>query len=286
LTTSIPPPRLTGDTTKEQIMTDNLIQALLGHYPSGLRSDVSFAPPLTLRRIVGRTPVSEALAAYAQVLEAADADVVLKDDRLDGAIFTGDIDGRSAQVVALAERDDAGLIARIDMYGRPWPFMALVREHLRQGRPDLTDARLGDEPYVPEGPGNGWIDAPQIPPLADDVSFYSPILTAVATGRDINQRILAAASKVYGQQAFRAVLQVDGRAAVAGVFDGTVDGHTLQLVAMFTLNADSEIAEIRIFSRPWPVTAHFRAAMYELLKDALGPEFWQGPDPLAPISDQ
>jgi hypothetical protein len=29
----------------------------------------------------------------------------------------------------------------------------------------------------------------------------------------------------------------------------------------------------------WPVTAYFRTCMYEVLKDILGPEFWQGPDP-------
>jgi hypothetical protein len=271
---------------KEQTMADSFIQALLGRNSSGLRSDVSFAPPLTLPRIAGRTPVSDALAAYARALGATEADAALTDGRLDGAVFTGNVDGHTAQVLVVAERDDAGLIARIDMYGRPWPYMALVRDHLKQVRPELTGAALGDQPYVPEGPGNGRIDAPQIPPLAADVAFYSPFLTAVATGRDLSQRILAAASQVYGEQAFRAVLEVADRPAVAGVFDGTVDGHTLQLVALFTLNADSEIAEIRIFSRPWPITAHFRAEMYELLKDALGPEFWQGPDPRAPISDQ
>jgi hypothetical protein len=266
-------------------MTDSFILALLGQNPSGLRSDVSFAPPLTLPRIVGRTPVTDALAAYAQALGASEPDALLSGDQLDGAIFTGDVDGHTAQVLILAERDEAGAIARIDMYGRPWPFMALVRDRLRRARPELTEARLGDAPYVPEGPGNGRIDAPAIPPLAQDVSFYSPILTAIATGRDINQRILGAASEVYGEQTFRAVLQVDGRPAVAGVFDGTVDGHTLQLVAIFSLNGESEIAEIRIFSRPWPITAHFRARMYELLKDALGPEYWQGPAPTAPVSD-
>jgi hypothetical protein len=266
-------------------MTESFIQALLGQHSSGLRSDVSFAPPLTLPRIEGRAPVTDALAAYAQVLGAADAEAVLTDGRLDGVLFTGDVDGHTAQVLAVAERDDAGLIARIDMYGRPWPYMALVRDQLKQLKPELTDAHLGEAPYVPAGPGNGRIEAPQIPPLAADVAFYSPFLTAVATGRDISERILTAASQVYGDQAFRAVLNVEDRPAVAGVFDGTVDGHTLQLVAIFTLNGVGEIAEIRIFSRPWPITAHFRAEMYELLKDALGPEFWQGPDPRAPISD-
>ena len=122
-----------------------------------------------------------------------------------------------------------------------------------------------------------------MPPLADDVAFHSPLLTATATGREANERILQAAGDVYGAQRFRAVLQVDGRPAIAAVFDGTVAGNVLQLVALFGLDGHGAVQEIRIFSRPWPVTHGFRAGMYELLKDTLGPEFWQGPDPHAPL---
>ncbi len=53
----------------------------------------------------------------------------------------------------------------------------------------------------------------------------------------------------------------------------------LQLVAIFTLNNQKEVSEIRVFSRPWPVTAYLRRCMFELLKDSLGPEYCQGPDP-------
>jgi hypothetical protein len=79
------------------------------------------------------------------------------------------------------------------------------------------------------------------------------------------------------------VLQVDNEAAIAAVFDGTVEGNTLQLVAVFSLDEASEVSHIRIFTRPWPVTAYLRAGMYPLLKDVLGPEFWQGPDPEGPL---
>jgi hypothetical protein len=267
-------------------MPDSLTTALLGRDPAALHDNVSFAPALTLARIVGRTAVAESLEAYARCLGAAEPDLRLHDEQLEALVFTGTIDGHTIQVMAIVSRDPSGLIARIDMYGRPWPYMALLRERLARVRPVLTDATLGDQPYVPDGPGSGRIDPPPVPPLAADVSFYSPVLTAVATGKEINERILAAAGQVYGEQTFRAVLEVEGRPAIAAVFDGLVDGNALQLVAMFGLNERSEINEIRIFSRPWPVTAHFRAEMYELLNEALGPEFWQGPDPRAPISDQ
>jgi hypothetical protein len=79
------------------------------------------------------------------------------------------------------------------------------------------------------------------------------------------------------------VLQVEGEPAFALVLDEVVEGNVLQVVEIFTLNTQSEVSEIRIFTRPWPVTAYFRKCMYELLKDILGSEFWQGPDPEGPV---
>jgi hypothetical protein len=264
-------------------MPDALIRALLGTEPSALRDDVTLATPLTLPRVTGRDQVAAALRAYADVLGAADADLRLTGGGLEGAVFTTSVDGHTAQVLALVARDAAGLVSAIHLYGRPWPYMALVRGRLARSHPDLTDPDLGSVPYVPEGPGTEWIEAPPLPPLAEDVAFYSPLLTAVAHGKHVNERILQAASQIYGEQKFRAFLQVSGHNAIAGVFDGMVEGNALQLVAIFGLNGQGEIDEIRIFSRPWPVTAYFRAGMYKLLNDILGPEYWQGPSPTAPL---
>lgn len=263
-------------------MTDTLIRALLGTEPLALRDDVTLDTPLTLPRITGRDEVVAALRAYADVLGAADADLRLTGS-LEGAVFTTSIDGHTAQMLALVTRDAAGLVSAIHLYGRPWPYMALVRDQLARSRPDLTDPDLGSVPYVPEGPGTEWIDAPALPPFAEDVAFYSPLLTAVPRGKHYSERILEVASEVYGEQKFRAVLQVVDRNAIAGVFDGVVEGNALQLVAIFGLNDQGEVDEIRIFSRPWPVTAYLRAGMYKLLTDILGPEYWQGPSPTAPL---
>jgi hypothetical protein len=264
-------------------MADTLIRALLGTEPAALRDDVTLATPLTLPRITGRDQVAAVLRAYADVLGAADAGLRLAGAGLEGAVFTTSVEGHTAQVLALVARDAAGLVSAIDVYGRPWPYMALVRDQLASSRPDLTDPDLGSVPYVPEGPGTEWIDAPPLPPLAEDVAFYSPLLTATATGKHVNERILQAAAQIYGDQKFRAILQVTARNAIAAVFDGVVEGNALQLVAIFGLNGRGEVDEIRIFSRPWPVTAYFRAGMYKLLNDILGPEYWQGPSPTAPL---
>jgi hypothetical protein len=264
-------------------MSDELIQALLGADAAALSDSVSLATPLTLARILGRDRVSSALAAYAGLLDERRPDLLLAGEELEGAVFSASSAGDTAQILALAGRDQAGLIDRIDVYGRPWPFMALLRERLAAIDPTLTDPDLGSGAYVPDGPGSGQIAAPPLPPLAEDVEFHSPILTATARGKASNERILEAAAQVYGEASYRAILQVTDKPAIAVLYDGAIDGNALQVAAIFTLNPREEVQEIRIFSRPWPVTAYFRARMYALLSDLLGPEYWRGPDPEGPL---
>jgi hypothetical protein len=264
-------------------MADQLAETLLGAAPETLSAEVSLATPLTLARITGREQVLAALNAYAQLVDRREFDLRLTGDALEGAAFSATTDGRTAQILLLASRDEAGLVSRIDMYGRPWPFMALLRERLSNVDSRLTDPSLGSGLYVAEGPGTESIPGPPVPPLAEDVAFHSPILTATARGKATNERILQAAAQVYGEATYRAVLQVEGQPAIAVLYDGAIDGSALQVAAIFTLNGAEEVADIRIFSRPWPITAYFRARMYPLLSDLLGPEYWQGREPLAPL---
>ncbi len=198
-------------------------------------------------------------------------------------MFTTSVDEHTAQVVALVTHDAPGLIATIDIYGRPWPYMALIRDRIAKVDPNLANPDLGASPYVPEGPGTSWTDAPAIPPFAEDVTLFSPFLTAEPTGKSVTERILAAASQCYSEPRYRAVLQAEGQPAFAAVLDEVAAGHVVQVVEIFTLNAQSEVSEVRIFCHPWPLIAYYRRCAYELVKDFLGPEFWQGPDPEDPL---
>lgn len=187
------------------------------------------------------------------------------------------------EIVALARRDAAGMIGTVDVYGRPWPFMALLREAVADADPALADPRLGTGRYSPDGPTPVWVDHPTVPPLAQDVVLYSPILSEEPTGHAVVGPVLKAAAQSFTDLKVRSVLDVEGRSGFAVVIDEYVEDHVQQLVEMFTLGPEGEVAEIRIFTRPWLVTAHFRKKMYALLKDTLGPEFWEGPDPQRPL---
>jgi hypothetical protein len=262
-------------------MSDALITDLSGADPRALAEDVSLATPLTSSRIAGRDAVVAALGVYADMFAATDADLRLKGGELEGATFTTIVDGHTAQLAALVTRDTAGLIATIDMYGRPWPYMALVRERLAEVDPDLADPELGTSP--PEGPGTSWTDPPTIPPLANDVTLFSPVLTGEPTGKAVIARILEAAAQTFRDPRFRAVLKIEGQPGFAAVMDEDVAGNVLQLVEIFTLNAQGEVAEIRIFTRPWAVTAELRRGIHEHSGDLLGPEFWGDPQQRARV---
>jgi hypothetical protein len=256
-------------------MPDPLIPALLGQDPAALSADVSLATPLTSTPVIGRDAVVTALATYADLFGATDADLRLSGEVLEGAVFTTTIDGETAQLAAVVTRDASGSIATVHLYGRPWPYMGLVRQRLARIAPELTDPEIGDA--TPRGPGKSWIDHPEIPPLAEDVTLFSPVLTGEPTGKAVVARILQAAGQSFHDPEYRAVLAVEGHAGFAVVMDEVVDGNVLQLVEIFLLDAWGEVDEIRIFTRPWPVTAGLRAGIREHLDGFLGDEFWGDP---------
>lgn len=265
-------------------MSDQLNAALSGRAPTALAEDVSLATPLAAPRIAGRDAASAALGTYQQALAAPEVTVRLEGDDVEGVVHSASPGGRETELVALARRDTAGLIDTIDVYGRPWPFMAVLREVIAKTDPALADPSLGSGPYAPEGPTPVWVDHPAVPPLAQDVTLYSPILREEPTGKTVVGPVLEAAAHSFSDLKVRAVLDIEGQSGFAVVIDEHVDGgHVQQLVEIFTLNDAGEVGGIRIFTRPWLVTAQFRKSMYALLKDTLGPEFWEGPDAEEPL---
>ncbi|MFI9568791.1 hypothetical protein [Streptomyces rishiriensis] len=122
-------------------MSDRLNAALSGQAPTALAEDVSLATPLAAPRIAGRAAASAALGTYQQALTAPEATVRLTGDEVEGIVYANP-GGRETEIVALARRDTTGLIDTIDVYGRPWPFMAVLREVIAKTDPALADPSL------------------------------------------------------------------------------------------------------------------------------------------------
>lgn len=134
-------------------------------------------------------------------------------------------------------------------------------------------------------PGRPVASAPNRSAFQDsaDVAFHSPVLTATATGGELVSVILKAVGEISGAPTFRVVSRF-GEAYVV-VFDATVHGHTWQLAGVYGLDEAGKIADMRLYSRPWPVTAFFRGEAYKLMRDQFGPEYWQGENPLVALGE-
>jgi hypothetical protein len=210
------------------------------------------------------------------VAEAGPRDVVT---------FAGIVDGHGVGLLAILTHGDRGEYRAVDMYARPWPFVALARQ--RAVAADVlftTDIDLSTA-YVPSGPTGEFLDPqPALPGLAEDVAFHSPVLTATASGLHLVKTVLSAVEEVCGPAQYRIFLPTADSIVVA--YDAEVHGHQWQLTAVFALNAQGQIADMRIYSRPWPVTALFRGEVYKLLQDTLGPQFWQGQNPLIALGER
>jgi hypothetical protein len=198
--------------------------------------------------------------------------------------FVGEGQGRRVGLLAVLTPDGSGRFGAVDLYARPWPFVAYVREKLTSRSERFrTDIDLS-VPYVPSGPTSSFLDTPPNgPALAENVAFHSPVLTETVSGRDLVVTVLKAVVTASGEPHYRA-LDDHGHTIVA-IYDAKVHGHAFQVAAVFTLGEARDLADMRIYSRPWPVTALFRGEVYKLLRDTLGEEFWQGQNPLVALGE-
>jgi hypothetical protein len=263
---------------------DDVAKAVLGQLPAALAETVSLATPLTMSRIEGRDEAAAVLRELAESLGIGEPEFIADDDERAFVTFVGTGQGREVGLFAVLTRGSEGTYSAVDLYARPWPFLKLVRDHLA-----VSDERFRDDvdlsvPYVPAGPPGGFLtQPPSLPEPSADVAFHSPVLTATATGSELVSVILKAVGEISGAPRFRVVSRF-GEAYVV-VSDTTVHGHTWQLAGVYGLDDAGKIADMRLYSRPWPVTAFFRGEVYKLIRDQFGPEYWQGENPLVALGE-
>ncbi|WP_392971330.1 hypothetical protein [Streptomyces sp. LN245] len=259
-------------------------KAVLGQLPAALTETVSLATPLTVSRIEGRDQAVPVLRELAESFGIGEPEFVATDDQRAFVTFVGRGQGPEVGLFAVLTHGSAGTYSAVDLYARPWPFVKLVRDHLA-----ASDTRFHNDidlsvPYVPTGPPSGFLtDPPGLPPLAADVAFHSPVLTDTASGGELVGTILMAVEEISGAPRFRVATRF-GNASVL-LYDATVHGHTWQLGLVIGLDSNDEIADMRVYSRPWPVAALFRGEVYKLLRDRLGPQYWQGENPLVALGE-
>lgn len=267
-------------------MTADLVaRVALGRQPEMLAQSVTLATPLTMGRLTGRERAVGVLRQLGTAFNVSEPEFVAINDDRAVVTFVGHAEGHDVGLLAILTPGPDGRYQAVDLYARPWPFVAVVRNKLAAEDELYRDDIDLSVPYVPSGPTSGYL-ATQPPPakLAADVEFHSPVLTDTAAGRDLVSEVLKAVEEVSGKAKYRFATRVNSDLVVA--YDAAVHGHTWQLAAVFGLNDHGELSDMRIYSRPWPVTALFRGEVYKLLRDLLGPSFWQGQHPLVALGEE
>ncbi|MFF2364637.1 hypothetical protein ACFVU0_18350 [Streptomyces sp. NPDC058122] len=261
-----------------------MANAVLGKFPEALTETVSLATPITLSRIEGRDQAVPVLRELAESFGIGEPEFVATDDKRAFVTFVGRGQGHEVGMLAVLTRASEDTYSAVDLYARPWPFVKPVRERLA-GSDKRFDSDIDlSVPYVPAGPPGGFLtDTPGLPGLSADVAFHSPVLTDTVSGAELVGVVLTAVQEVSGAPRYR-VANRFGNVSVV-VYDATVHGHTWQLGLVIGLDGNDEMADMRVYSRPWPVAALFRGEVYKLLRDRLGSQYWQGESPLVALGE-
>ena len=109
--------------------------------------------------------------------------------------------------------------------------------------------------------------------LAENVVFHSPLLVRPVEGREKVAVIMATSPKIR-HGAYTAEYRLDDRNTFLR-WKGTIEGREIESFGVLTDNDQGLIAEYTIAFRPLPAIQIFRDAIYPVVKDILGPEYWE-----------
>jgi hypothetical protein len=115
------------------VTTNTVARAALGDQPDALAGSVSLATPLTMSRLTGREHVVGVLRQLAGAFSVSEPEFVTQDDDRAAVTFAGHAEGHDVGLLAVLTSGSDGRYQAIDLYARPWPFVAMVRDRLAAG---------------------------------------------------------------------------------------------------------------------------------------------------------
>ena len=102
--------------------------------------------------------------------------------------------------------------------------------------------------------------------LADDVTFYSPVVHTPQIGKAITTMYLSAAIHVFGNESFRYVREVIGAGDAILEFETEIDGILINGVDMVKWNDQGRITEFKVMIRPLKAINLIHQKMGEMLQ--------------------
>lgn len=86
--------------------------------------------------------------------------------------------------------------------------------------------------------------------LADNVTFYSPVVHTAQIGKAVTLQYLSAALRVFFNESFRYVREITGSNDAVLEFQVEIDGIAVNGVDLIKWNDEGKIAEFKVMIRP------------------------------------
>jgi hypothetical protein len=102
--------------------------------------------------------------------------------------------------------------------------------------------------------------------LADDVTFYSPVVHTPQIGKAITLQYLSAAFHVFFNESFRYVRELTGPHDAALEFEVEIDGISVNGIDLIKWNDEGKIVEFKVLVRPLKAINLIHQKMAELLR--------------------
>ena len=104
--------------------------------------------------------------------------------------------------------------------------------------------------------------------LADEAVFHSPVVHTPQVGKAITRKYLAAAFRVFFNDSFRYVRELQGDRDAVLEFEVQLDGITINGVDMIKWNKAGKITEFKVMLRPLKAVNLIHQKMAEILQGA------------------
>jgi hypothetical protein len=86
--------------------------------------------------------------------------------------------------------------------------------------------------------------------LADNVTFYSPVVHTPQVGKEITVKYLSAAFHVFFNESFHYVRELTGPRDAALEFEGEIDGISVNGIDLIKWDEEGKIVEFKVLIRP------------------------------------
>jgi hypothetical protein len=241
--------------------------------------DVTYHTPTLAADLHGKDLTLRYLAAGTRIVD----DLEYTDQVSDGEqlilFWTGILDQREISGATVLAGEAGGLIGDITVLQRPWGVTANFRDGILPalaGAVPLPAWHLDDTKAPPPDPDSGAGQRPGGPlALAPDVALHDAILTKTLRGQENAGAYHQLIAGIQGPRAYLARFTPPGR--LVEYWNCVIDGHLLQGIDDYRLDASGRVTGQAIWLRPWPVVTVLRDQAIAASLPFLPADYWRLP---------